>query len=82
MQAAMLAKKMAGKKKQAELNASDKTKKMLGQIMDKFASFDTEMKIGTRVSSRGARQPGRAAARRSDISLSARSNDERRRREE
>lgn len=48
MQAAMLAKKMAGKKKQAELNASDKTKKMLGQIMDKFASFDTEMKIGTR----------------------------------
>ena len=63
MQAALLAKKMAGKKKQAEQNASDKTKKMLGQIMDKFASFDTEMKIGTRVSSSHA-NGGRAAGRR------------------
>jgi hypothetical protein len=49
MQAAILAKKMANKRNKADLNASDKTKQMLGQIMDKFTTFDKEMKIGTRV---------------------------------
>jgi hypothetical protein len=48
MQAAILAKKLANKRAKADLNASDKTKQMLGQIMDKFTTFDKEMKIGTR----------------------------------